>query len=245
MKSETYKILGLSKSEIKAYKLLLKSGDKLTAKEIAEKLNVRVEAAHRLLIKLKRKGLITSIGSHPSYFKTLPIEVGVTNVSQRLQSRLRKLIHNFSPVDSVLPLRIIPNRKTYHRLGEQYFKKAQKEVSVIASGKGQLSQDFTKTMHDATERKVEYRIISTTFGKPNQELLRNWRKNGFKVRYRKGKGFNLVIYDRNVVQLGFRLSDSSREKYGVVIKNESLAEFLGEFFDHLWKNSELLESTLE
>ena len=219
----------LSKSELKIYKYLL-NGDVKTAKIIANEFDILVEATHRSLKSLRSKGLIASFGKYPTYFQALPMELGALAISQRFQKNLKA-------GDKPLPLRVITHRQKYHEVGEENFKRATKEVLVIASGTGDLSQDFTKTMFDATRKGVDYRIICLTFGKPNSELLENWRKNGFKIKYRKGKGFNLVIYDRKMVQMGIRLTESFKEKYGLIIRNESLSEFLGEFFDFLWKSS--------
>lgn len=228
--------LGLSRLEAKAYLYLAKSGEK-NAKEIAKGLEIVTQAVYRPLRGLIEKGFVVPKGKHPADFYTLPIEIGANSLITKLQERISNISKKERVREIALPFQIITSRKVHRILGDKNLKRAKKEVLVIASGTGEFSPDFTKTMFDMAKRGVDHRVIVLNLGKVNGDRLKYWKKNKFKIRYRKGRGVNLVIYDRDVVQMGFRLKEESKEKIGFIIKNKSLAGFLGEFYDYLWSKS--------
>lgn len=231
------KVLGLSKLEIKIYKELLKSGA-INAKQLASRVGIVTQGLYRPLRCLVERNLVMPVGKHPAKYETLPLEVAADKSVRKIKSLVETPGRIGRLIDSMLPFRIITNRKSYHKLGERYFKQTKSEVWLIASGTGQLSPDFTKTMFDAVTKGVDYRIIALSYGELNKDKIENWKKNRFRVRHKVGKGVNLVIYDRKIVQIGLRVQGGSREKVGLIIFNRSLAEFLGEFYDYLWGKAE-------
>ena len=196
------KSLGLSRLEIKTYLYLLRRG-KVTAKELAKETGVRLEAIYRPLRSLISKGLVISFGKHPARLQALPIEVGMSKLLENYQNVAQGIINKVRINAIIGPFKIIPNREAYHRLGERYFKKIKKEVLVIASGTGELNQEFIRTKAEAVRKGIEYKILALSLGDFNREKLEAWQKTGFKVRHRKGKEFNLVNYDREIIQIGF------------------------------------------
>lgn len=186
---------------------------------------------------LVSKGLVVSTGKYSAKYRALPMEVGLGKYFESVSEKFRKVLQN-KEVDFLGgPFNFITSRAEYHRVGERLFKEVRKEVLVIASGTGDLSADFTKVMVDAVQVGVVYKILALTLGEVNRDQLENWKKNGFLVRYKQGENINLVIYDREIIQMGFRLEPDSREKIGILIQNETLGKFLGEFYDYLWESA--------
>lgn len=227
--------LGLTSLEAKTYTNLLKHGP-LSAKEIAQKVGVGNEAVYRLLNSLIKKGLINVHGKRPQKYQAIPLATSVSNLLSQYQAIVNKILNNIDlPQD--YPWQVITNRENYHKIGNELFKKVHKEVLVLASGTGDLAPEFTKTMRDAIKKGAVYKIIGQTTGKPNLLQIKNWQRNGFLVRQKAGKGINLVVYDREKVQIGFRVAEGTKEKTGLVISNPSLAKFMSEFYDFLWKTA--------
>lgn len=230
------KALGLSKLEIRTYKALLgKKG--LTAKEVSRPTGAGVEASYRLLNNLINKGLIVSFGKHPARFRALPVDMGVEHLVQGFYEIGEKLAtrEDFRLTSS--PIRVIPNRRVYHQVGQEQFDQVKKEVLVIASGTGELNPEFIETKFGAVKRGVVYKILALSLDETNREKLKSWQRTGFLVRHRSGTGVNLVVYDRKIIQMGFRVQKGFREKYGILVFNPTLAQFLGEFFDYLWEKA--------
>jgi len=231
------KKLGFSKLEIKVYQFLLaKKGQ--TARKIAQKTGIRVEAVYRLVKNLKNKGFITAVGKHPAVFYPLPPETGLSKLLQDFRQIAQKIVGTKKMAAFSSPLKIITNRKKYHQIGQKNLSQAKKEVLSLVSGTGELGPDFVKAMVETVKAKVNYKILASNFDSSNQEKLKNWQKNNFQVRFRAGEDINLNIFDRQVIQIGTRIQKDSREKWGLVMINQSLGQFLGEFFDFLWKNSQ-------
>jgi len=231
-----FKKLGLTKNESLIYKTLISKNNQ-TAKGIAEKTGIRLEAVYRPLRNLVKQGFVTTTKEHPRKYHALPPEIGVANkISASFESvgKGSQLIK----LEEVFPLRVIIDREQYHEYGQFYFKRAQKEVLTIASGTGDLSAEFIKAITDTLKDGVTYKLLSLTLEEANREQLENWKKNGFSVRHKSGKGINLNIYDRQTVQMGFRVSEKSKEKYGIIITGGNLGKFLGEFFDYLSENAQ-------
>lgn len=236
MDAKILKRLGLTRLESKTYNLLLDKGVESNAKNISSATGIRLEAIYRILNSLTRKGLVIATGSHPKFYKALPKEIGAKVLLENYQKNAEKIFEGRIK-ENKWPISIILGRNNYHKVGEKLFKRVQAEVLVIASGTGDLSSDFIKTKFDATKNKVNYKIVATTHDSTNIDKLKNWQKNNFQVRFKSGEGINLVIYDREIIQIGFRIRESSKEKLGLLIKNKSLASFLGEFYDYIWSKA--------
>jgi len=239
VKEDLFKKLGISRREKEVFGLL-SDGQKRTAKEVAVNLRLQVPAAHRLLKRLARICMVVALGKHPVNWQALPLEVGVGNYVSEIGKLAQEAGIKPKLNMSFLPFRIIPNRKEYHKMGERLFNRVKKEVLVIASGTGDLSAEFVGAKFGAVGRGIRYRILAMTQNASNSDKLKNWQKTGFEIRFKEGKGINLVIYDRRLVQLAIRIEEDSKEKMGLLIENKTLAEYLGEFYDFLWKNATVI-----
>ena len=211
--------------------------DSLTVKEVASIIKRPKESVNRTVNLLASLGFITLIGKFPAKLKAVPVEIATTNHLNNLFQIPGQLSKNVKYAPNNDLLRVITNRNSYHQVGKDLFNQCQKEVLVIASGTGDLFPEFIKTMVDKVRSGVSYKIIATTYNQANQEEIANLQKNNFQVKYYSGYGVNLVIYDRSIIQIGLRISDNSKEKWGIVINNQSLSQFLGDFFDFLWTKS--------
>ena len=230
--------IGFTPYEIQVYDFIT-SHPYSTVKMIATTLKRPVESANRVVNHLEIKGFIESIGKYPKKLVSIPLE-------QAISDYIGTGITSFSPKELSKKqlgkkLQVILGRKQYHQVGNKLFKRAKREILIAASGRGDFSPEFFKTMVDRTIKENIHKIIVYNVDSENKERLRNWKKNKFQVRHKQGKGINLNIYDREIVQVGMRMSDETKEKVGFVIHNESIGKFFGEFYDFLWKSSKEID----
>ncbi len=227
------KKLGLTDLESKVYLVLL-SKDFATAKEKAKAVDVLVESVIRILKALVKKGFVSSFGKYPSKYKTVPIDVVVTQYVIKNMDLLN-IVEGYT--DRKVPIEIITNREKYHEVGNKYLDRTKDEVLIIASGLGNLSPDFFKSHIEKILQGVDIKLLVLTRNEINEELLENFKKNKLRVRYRAGEGINIVIYDKKIAQIGVRAMLPFTEKWGILINNTTLSGFLSEFFDFLWNSS--------
>jgi len=223
----------ISVLEESLYQIIAKNDD-LTVKKLATLLKRPVQSINRTVNLLSKKGFIQILGKYPKKLKAIPLEIVLAQQFSQLSGL------NTAELQNDFPLSFLPSRKIYHQVGENLFSQVRSEVLLISSGTGELGAEYYKTIVKKILAGVKYKILVLSNDEDNNDLVRNWQKNGIEVRYKKGKGFNLVVYDRKKIQLGVRVTENSKEKWGIVIKNESLGQFMGEFFDDMWNKSELL-----
>jgi sugar-specific transcriptional regulator TrmB len=212
----------------------LSNNNNLSVKDLATLLDRPVESINRSVNLLIHKGFTQVTGKYPKHIKAIPLELVF---SQSLPT-LSDLIS--SEIKNNFPLTFLPSRTIYHQTGQNLFLEANKEILMISSGTGDLNAEYYKIINNKIHKGVTYKILALSNDKNYKNLKENWKKNGIEVRYKKGKDFNVIIYDRNVVQIGIRIAESSKEKWGLVIRNESLGQFMGEFFDDMWSKAKPL-----
>ncbi|MBN1111634.1 MAG: hypothetical protein JXA53_01820 [Bacteroidales bacterium] len=231
--------LELTNLEANVYEILYKNA-KLDATTTAKKLDKPVESIHRTINKLKSKGFITSNSDYPQKHYVIPMDTIINNKILELGGLLAEYGEKISgkhPSQKTNLIKYIPNRETHHIIGENLFNRLKNEVLIIASGTGEFKPSFFASMVKINKAGKKHRIIAMSYDESNVEKLTNWKNNGIQIRYKKGKALNLIIYDRELIQIALRTKEGSREKEGLLINNKDLATFLGEFHDYLWKNS--------
>lgn len=216
----------LSSLEKEIYSFLARNPKPATINEISFGLKRPVESINRSVNHLFWKNFVIFDKKYPKLISPLPPEIGVSN----FLNDLALFLPSFSPL-------FLPNRNLYHLTGKKLFGEAGRQVSSIVSGTGDLDPDFFMTMVDKVKRGLVYRLIVLKLDQSNLEKLNYWKQNNFQIRHLKGQGINLAIYDSSVVQIGYRLMGNSREKCGIVIKNQTLAVFMEDFFNHHWKKA--------
>ena len=221
----------ISKLEESIYTVLSKENS-LTVKKVATILKRPVESINRSVNSLINKGFVRSIGKYPMILRVIPIEIALSQSLPFLNNLISSEISQ-----NIFPFTFLPSRQIYHQAGQNLFSKVRKEVLLIASGTGNLTPEYFRTITQQINVGVKYKMIVLSKNEFNKILMENWQKNGIEIRYKKGEGFNLSVYDRKTIQLGIRILNDSNEKWGLVIQNNSLAEFMGEFFDDMWKRS--------
>jgi sugar-specific transcriptional regulator TrmB len=237
------KILGLTKLETATYLALGKSPQS-TAAGLSKILNTPVESTHQTLSKLKQKNYITSSNEYPKKHQTVPsdlIRINKISESEDALNQLLRLSPSLSETHQSNLIQYIPNRQTYHQISQEQLEKLKNEVLIIASGTGEFEPSFFNALVKINQSNKIHRTVVLSFDTTNTEKLKNWIKNGFQIRYRPGNGINLIIYDRETVQIAVHTVVGSREKQGFLITNKDLANFLAEFHNYLWKNSDIIQ----
>lgn len=234
------KQLGLTNLEANIYKTLRDSPNS-TVKILSGSIKKPVESLHRSIQSLKSKGFVYVSNEYPKKYNTIPLKSIYINKIQDLDSIFNQLLTKSSEktsLDKSNLIRYIPDRETHHKLGEGLFNKLKEEVLIIASGTGEFKPSFFESMVRINEAGKKHRIIAMSLDEDNVEKLRIWKKNGIQIRHKKGKDFNIIIYDREIIQISVRIKEGSKEKEGFLIKNKNLASFLAEFHHFLWDKSE-------
>ncbi|OGM08387.1 hypothetical protein A2Z67_01535 [Candidatus Woesebacteria bacterium RBG_13_36_22] len=230
--------LGLTKLEVDIFSVL--NNKPASAKDLSVVLDKPIESIHRSLQNLKNKGFLSFSDTHPKIFNAVPLRSIYTSKISELDAIFDQLIpevaDEIGSTKSGL-IKYIPNRETHHKIGEDLFRNLKREVLIIASGTGEFKPSFFEAMVRINQKGIRHRVIAMSLDERNIDKLQIWKRNGIQVRHKKGKGINLVVFDREVVQIAVRVTEGSKEKEGFLIKNVSLAEFLAEFHEYIWNKS--------
>jgi sugar-specific transcriptional regulator TrmB len=233
------KSLGLTTLESKIY-LSLVQDSQATAAFISSTLHAPVESVHRSIKSLKDKGFITFSYKYPRQFQLTDINLIALNKYQALTeaiSGLEKLFPTSTKITKPNSIKFIPDRQSYHQVSHTLISHLKKEILIIASGTGEFEPSYFESLVNINKQGKIYRTIVMTYDQTNLEKLKHWQQNGMQIKFRRGQGFNLIIYDREIVQTAIRTTPGSREKQGFLIRNPDLASFLAEFHNYLWKKS--------
>jgi hypothetical protein len=86
---------------------------------------------------------------------------------------------------------------------------------------------------------VEARIITTKYDRNNRDLIRNWIRNGFEVRFLNefGGGFELYTYDDFCSVTSVNNSEDRSKSVGIAVYNKEYVKTQIGYFEGLWEKS--------
>lgn len=234
--------LGLTAHESECYTLLLRGGA-LSAKEIAEKTDIVVNAMYRTLNALEQKGFVTSLPTHPRKFQALPPSIAVEAFSTKQEKRLKEL--KMQSIQSLTQekakaiqtrIAILTGRTAMFNKFSEMAADAKEEILVISIGES--VPDEVKLAHrDAKDRKVSQKLLFHRSDENNREILRSWVKMGIEVRHYPDWGFHLMVFDGKRSILVTNNPEETEERTGMIIHSEGLSKTLRDYFYSIWEKA--------
>ncbi|MDD3647202.1 MAG: helix-turn-helix domain-containing protein [Candidatus Dojkabacteria bacterium] len=239
--AEIFKHFGITNLEIEILEILAECRRELTIKDISSKLACRGENLYRPLKKLLEKGFIIHIDTYPDRYKFKNwdriLRKKITEEKIQLQD-FQEVLGTSKKIDASLSVfEVIQSREEYKRRGDSLMLQVEDVLRIIASGSEQ-SREFWKKHFDVIKRGASIRFLINNLNNENLDMYKNWERTGIILRRMPLGGLNLILYDNDAVQMGFRPEKSSRDKIGIITKDENIVLFFSKYFDILWKNSE-------
>jgi sugar-specific transcriptional regulator TrmB len=230
--------LGLSPDEANIYLLLVSKGG-LSAKAIAEQLEMIVNSVYRSTNALIEKELIKELDITPKQFQAISPNSALEQLATK---RILTIKESVDSVLNTLDLKENPNRLHMKLLTgrKELFdsfvdigKSAQEEILVISIGEP-VPESIWQVTKESLKNGVKPKFIFSKYDKDNIMLIKRWQTMGVPVRHVPKEGYHLNIFDRSAAILSASNPEQSKERSGVVIYNEAIIEALREYFFQQW-----------
>lgn len=240
---------GVSPYGGKIYALLTQKGS-LTAREIANSLNIYPNAVYRIAHYLKDVGMIEVISTTPFTLRALPVNDAQGNYLSFQQTQLRNLLGNLvTQTDSTskqsdnYQISFIQGREEIFARCAQDLKTAKQRAKFIVLGLPiGVSPELMLEQRNAAKRGVQMQIIAQEYSEENIETLKSWQVQGLDVRHGKLIGFHLLLIDEAISYLMYYEPKDKTKRYAVRIVHQAINKQLQKIFAEQWRKAKLLSS---
>lgn len=223
------------------YKTLLASKSPLSAKELADKLDVLPNAVYRLSVPLFNMGLIVKSGVK---FEAKPLAEGLSlfllNQSDWFSQRFSKVDKGDNKdgesytKNQQIHFSFIQSREELMRVSVEEINKSKKSVNLLRSGH-EIPIDTMLALKDAIKRKVVVRMLVQDYSKENLRRIFYWKQNGILVKRTPLRYIRLMMYDSKIVYfMSYKHSDSGQDM-GMKIAYPPFAVILSQLFEKWWE----------
>lgn len=240
--------LGLTEYESKAYVALLKYGA-MDGKEASRHCLVPYSAIHFVLQQLALKNFAVIVSRKPMKFRAIKPEIALNAWIKEKNSEFAELkesaLAEFAKLEK-LPLNEEEEKVEISAGKEQRFANAAELTNSIRKEKLIISiadvqpVELMKANAAAVKRGAKGKLIATVADEKNKDLLLQFKKIGFEVRYYPPLyGFSLIVYDRTVSLIIIIDKKTKKSLYNLKLDSKELAEAFAEYFDYVWKKAKL------
>ncbi len=156
-------ILGISRAELRIYSTLLLEGQ-MSARQIAEQLNISYTKIYSLLSKLEERGWIKRLGKKPAVYEAIPLRDLWANIKKMIEIKVDEFEKEFiEPLSSLLSssstysVTMVPSEKiksTFFEILDEGNK-----VSVAISYSELLSEDVIQAIKTKSYTSPDLRVI--------------------------------------------------------------------------------------
>lgn len=240
--------LSLTPQTIEIFKLLL-NNNQMTAKEIAQVLNIYPHAVYRLVDRLVKLGLVMEIKGKPRYFKAESFSEAVEIYTQRHRDWFyNNFTHRTQSVTKrveVVSMKVlhfhISNQKEVSEDLLSDFQTATESINLIVSGL-EVSPEFILETKNATERGVRVRILVQESETVNKDMLENWEKVNIEVKLIPLIDTRLFVIDGGVSYLFSYNPKNTQQTTGVRIAYKPISQLLNTIFYDKWEEAKFLNT---
>ncbi len=218
---------------LNVYSLLSREGP-LSAKAIAEKLNVLPPAVYRAAKPLIEIGIVQKVGKYPVQFKAMPAEDSFDLYQSALRKDFQETFSLKGP--SAKPLNISFIRDRQHLLEEigRDIKNAKETVSFIVSGL-EIPAEAVLSYKEAARRGVKIRALVQNLDETSSQMFKNWKKIGVKVKYFSNMEARIFIIDKKIVYFTSYNAKIKEEAIGMRFEYPPYAKLMSDIFEKRWK----------
>lgn len=249
---EELRKLGLSPYETKIYVALLKYG-RMSAREIAEKSTVPPTAVYPNLKKLVQKNLIQEFSGAVAFFEAVEPNIAIPAFIQQRKKSLEemeeKLVQEamnlfqdklISKAPEVLNISI--GREASSSIYFDALKRTSKTYYILGWTFRTVGVKFAKLQHlvEAKKKGIDVRIIVTGTNIKEWSILKEYMKQGIKLRYYPLNNFSLLIVDGKECKITLKNPEYD-QKFNIHIKDPSLSQAMESYFLGVWQKSEKMK----
>jgi sugar-specific transcriptional regulator TrmB len=239
--------IGLTPQEAGIYLALLRN-QKLRVRDVARQLGIMVPSVHRSLASLKRKGVVTTFGKRPLKLMAVEPKLALGKlVNDRYQSELaleqqiEEALKKQTSPESELGVDFLESKQATYDYTLPLIHTLQKEMLILSVGEP-IPEEIFLALFRAIKRGVVVKMLAETYDETNRELLANWKKNGWQVRYLTNPrlDFTLTIHDGKSCIVQIRREKEKDQRVGIAIHNPAYAAAQREYFTALWQKAKEL-----
>ena len=236
--------VGLTPQEAGIYLALLKN-QKLRVRDVAGQLGIMVPSVHRSLAGLKRKGLVTTFGKRPLKLMAVDPKLALGKlVNDRYQSELateqkiEEELKKHAFLESELGVEFLESKLATYDYILPLLANLKKEMLILSVGEP-IPEEIFLALFRAIKRGVVVKMLAETYDETNRELLANWKKNGWQVRYLTNPrlDFTLTIHDGKSCIVQIRREKEKDQRVGIAMHNPAYAAAQREYFHALWQQA--------
>jgi len=222
--------MGISKSELKAYSILLVYGE-MTAKDLSRRMNISYTKVYGIVGKLERRGWIRRISSKPVRYIAFPLkEVWIKSkreVEEKIQAFERDLIEPLSSLlSSPTPLysvMVISGSQVIHEV-KRILSEPKTKFLVAISLEELLNEEIRNLLISSAYRSI-VRVLSTV------KLGKEFR--GLEIRYLDSM-FGSGIITNDLILLVVR---SGQGILGLMSDHQYFIDLGSVYFEYLWNQA--------
>lgn len=235
-------MISISPQAVEIYRLLSKE-QHLTAKEIADKLNIFPNAVYRSTKVLTQFGFIEQIGKYPIRYTSRPSADGLDSYTQSVRKTLLNSlsinIQNLFDNEKIGVL-FINNRTHLIERSNTDTKNAIKDISLIVSGLEVPADTILEYKRAIDTRGVRMRVIVQKLDEAKETMLKNWQKMGIEVRHYPLIEARIIIFDSKIAYITSYNLTIKEESNGVRFNYAPIAQILQDLFEQRWTKSKPL-----
>lgn len=218
---------------VSVYALLSEEGA-LSAKTIAQKLNILPPTVYRATKPLVEIGIIQEVGKYPIVFEAKQAEDAFGLYQSALRKDFQETFSLKGP--SAKPLNISFIRDRQHLLEEtgQDIKNAKEAVSFIVSGL-EIPTEAILAYKEAAQREVKIRALVQNLDETSSKMFKNWQKIGVRVRHFPNMEARIFIIDKKIVYFTSYNAKIKEEAIGMRFEYSPYAKLMSDIFEKRWK----------
>lgn len=217
------------------YRLLLKNHS-LTAKAIANYLNIFPHAVYRAAKPLIELGFIHKVGEYPIEYEAKPISETADLYAFLIKKSFQDVFSRDQMQSGNKPLDIafIKNREDLIKKTNKDLENSKSTVYFIVSGL-EVSPETVLQYKNAIQRGVKIKAIVQNLDETKREMFHNWQRMGVDVRFHPNMEARIFIFDGKIVYFTSYNPKNKDEAIGTRFNYPPLARLINELFEKRWK----------
>jgi len=235
--AKTMPVKLFSRQETDVYKLLLEH-QSLTAKDIAERLNIFPNTVYRTVKQLIQLGFVQQNYAYPVEYEAIHGVEGLELYSAMVsQHFLEEFPTKHRDGSKILNISFIRNREDLRKNTDRDVSSAKQTVNFIVSGL-EVPAESILTYKLAADRGVDIRVLIQRLDDTSTPMFQRWKRIGVKVKYFPNMEARIFIIDEEIVYFTSYNPEHKDEAIGMRFDYAPYAKIMDELFNLRWKTAQ-------
>ena len=222
---------------------LLKSNTELSAKDIAQRLDILPNAVYRAIKQLLELGIVEKVDIYPATFKAVPATSALNwylfAANQNFKREFNIKSSQIMDTDQSPRIALIKNRQYLLQREDTDVRAATHSVDFIVSGL-EVPHSTVLAYRKAAATGVSIRAIVQQKRETSQERLERWQNLGAAVKYLPNLNMRLIVIDQRITYITSYDPSQRNRAFGVRFDYAPLAIQMGGLFEQHWQKAEEL-----